>query len=47
MQYGTGTAMMGDQSVWVAAGDRQRDYKRGKLQFQLVGEKLCSGWVLV
>lgn len=46
-EYGSGTVMLWDRGTWQPEGNAQRDYRRGKLTFQLHGEKLRGGWVLV
>lgn len=46
-QYGAGTVMLWDRGTWVAKGDAVADYKKGRLKFELEGEKLHGGWMLV
>jgi bifunctional non-homologous end joining protein LigD len=46
-QYGAGTVMLWDRGTWTAKGDAAADYKRGRLKFELQGEKLRGGWMLV
>jgi bifunctional non-homologous end joining protein LigD len=46
-QYGGGTVMVWDQGTWEAEGDAEKDFKRGKLSFELHGEKLSGRWSLV
>lgn len=46
-QYGAGTVMLWDQGTWSPTGDAEADYKKGRLKFDLNGEKLHGGWMLV
>ncbi|HEX2252666.1 MAG TPA: DNA ligase D [Thermoanaerobaculia bacterium] len=49
-QYGGGTVLLWDRGRWLPRGGEaqaRRDYRRGKLHFDLEGEKLRGGWVLV
>jgi bifunctional non-homologous end joining protein LigD len=46
-EYGGGTVMLWDQGHWTAVGDAAEGYRLGKLKFQLDGEKLHGGWMLV
>src|SRR4051812_16137945 len=46
-QYGAGTVMLWDRGTWAAKGDAAADYKKGRLKFELDGEKLHGGWMLV
>ncbi|HEX2830154.1 MAG TPA: DNA ligase D [Burkholderiales bacterium] len=46
-QYGAGTVMLWDRGTWTAKGDAAADYRRGRLKFELQGEKLRGGWMLV
>ena len=46
-QYGAGTVMVWDRGVWIPRGDPVKDYKQGRLKFNLQGEKLGGGWMLV
>jgi bifunctional non-homologous end joining protein LigD len=46
-QYGAGTVLLWDRGVWIPKGDPAEDYKRGRLKFELDGEKLHGGWMLV
>ena len=47
-QYGAGTVMLWDRGVWIPKGDDPvADYKKGRLKFELDGEKLLGGWMLV
>ena len=46
-QYGSGTVMLWDRGTWEPQGDAESDYRKGKLKFELHGEKLRGGWMLV
>ena len=46
-QYGAGEVILWDRGTWIAHGDPRRDYKAGKLKFELRGEKLHGNWALV
>jgi bifunctional non-homologous end joining protein LigD len=46
-QYGGGTVMLWDRGSWEPVGDAREGYRSGKLKFQLHGEKLSGGWMLV
>jgi bifunctional non-homologous end joining protein LigD len=46
-QYGGGTVMLWDTGTWEPVGDPNDGYRTGKLKFQLHGEKLRGGWMLV
>jgi bifunctional non-homologous end joining protein LigD len=46
-QYGGGTVLLWDRGVWVPKEDPVAGYKRGRLKFTLMGEKLHGGWILV
>lgn len=46
-QYGGGTVMVWDQGTWEPEGDPARQYRQGKLTFQLHGQKLKGAWSLV
>jgi len=46
-EYGGGTVMIWDRGRWIPEGDPNRDYKKGRLNFQLEGEKLHGRWHLV
>jgi bifunctional non-homologous end joining protein LigD len=45
-EYGGGTVMLWDRGSWEAEGDPDREFPRGKLSFQLHGEKLRGSWAL-
>jgi bifunctional non-homologous end joining protein LigD len=46
-QYGGGTVMLWDRGIWEPEGDVDRMLAKGDLKFNLDGEKLHGGWVLV
>ena len=46
-QYGSGTVMLWDRGTWIPKGDLREGYRKGKLKFELDGEKLHGGWMLV
>lgn len=46
-QYGGGTVMVWDQGEWQSRGDAEAGLKRGRLTFELHGEKLKGGWSLI
>ncbi|HVO92818.1 MAG TPA: non-homologous end-joining DNA ligase, partial [Terriglobales bacterium] len=46
-QYGAGTVMLWDRGTWIPKEDPVAGYKKGKLKFDLHGEKLQGGWTLV
>src|SRR5438552_18047455 len=46
-QYGAGTVMVWDRGTWTPQGDPAEAYAKGRLKFQLDGEKLHGGWNLV
>ena len=46
-EYGGGTVMLWDRGQWEPVGDPQKGYRQGKLKFQLHGDKLRGGWILV
>jgi bifunctional non-homologous end joining protein LigD len=46
-QYGGGTVMVWDHGTWECDGNAASDYRKGKLSFELFGEKLQGGWTLV
>src|SRR6185503_2976505 len=46
-QYGAGTVMLWDRGTWLPTEDPVAGYKKGKLKFELHGEKLHGGWTLV
>ncbi len=46
-QYGGGTVMLWDEGTWEPDGDPDQGLKKGKLSFELYGERLTGGWALV
>jgi bifunctional non-homologous end joining protein LigD len=46
-EYGGGTVMLWDQGTWTPIGDAARGYKKGRLDFELHGERLKGRWHLV
>ena len=46
-EYGGGTVMLWDRGDWEPIGDAQEGYERGRLKFQLHGDKLRGAWMLV
>jgi bifunctional non-homologous end joining protein LigD len=46
-QYGGGTVMVWDRGYWSPIGDPRAAYRRGRLKFHLMGEKLRGVWNLV
>ena len=46
-QYGAGIATLWDRGTWTPTRDPVVGYKKGKLKFELHGEKLQGGWTLV
>lgn len=45
--YGAGKVIVWDQGTWVCDGDPHEGLRRGRLKFELKGEKLCGAWHLV
>jgi len=46
-EYGGGTVLLWDRGTWEPHGDPREAYRKGKLSFELHGEKLRGGWALV
>ena len=46
-QYGGGTVMVWDRGTWQPTGDANQGLRKGKLDFQLDGERLHGRWTLV
>src|SRR5688572_5374085 len=46
-QYGAGTVLLWDRGFWSPIGDPMMGYRRGRLKFYLVGQKLRGLWNLV
>ncbi|POA48732.1 DNA ligase D [Pseudomonas sp. MPR-ANC1] len=45
--YGAGDVIVWDRGVWIPLEDPQKAYVKGKLKFELQGEKLAGIWNLV
>ncbi len=45
--YGAGTVIVWDRGIWEPVGDPHEGYRKGKLKFDLHGEKLRGRWTLV
>ncbi|WP_275672298.1 DNA polymerase ligase N-terminal domain-containing protein, partial [Pseudomonas tohonis] len=45
--YGAGDVIVWDRGVWIPIGDPAEGYRKGKLKFELEGEKLSGTWNLV
>jgi bifunctional non-homologous end joining protein LigD len=46
-QYGGGAVLVWDRGVWTPQGDPHKGLAKGKLDFELAGEKLKGSWHLV
>ena len=46
-EYGGGTVLLWDHGTWTPDGDPEKGYRRGKLSFELRGEKLSGRYALV
>jgi bifunctional non-homologous end joining protein LigD len=46
-QYGAGTVIVWDRGTWEPLEDPRAGYKKGKLKFEMHGEKLRGRWTLV
>lgn len=46
-EYGGGTMQLWDQGWWQPVGDAAAGYRRGKLEFDLHGERLTGRWTLL
>jgi len=46
-QYGAGTVMLWDRGTWIPKTDPREAFEKGRLKFDLGGEKLHGGWNLV
>src|SRR5262245_40523326 len=46
-EYGAGEVIVWDRGKWLPVGDPHEGLRRGKLEFDLDGEKLRGRWVLV
>ncbi|WP_329046045.1 DNA ligase D [Pseudomonas aeruginosa] len=45
--YGAGDVIVWDRGIWIPIGDPDEGYRKGKLKFELEGEKLSGTWNLV
>lgn len=45
--YGAGDVIVWDRGVWIPQGDPREAYEKGRLKFELQGEKLSGLWNLV
>ena len=45
--YGAGDVIVWDRGVWRPVGDPVESYKKGRIKFELLGEKLSGEWNLV
>jgi len=45
--YGAGTVIVWDKGEWIPLGNAEEDYAKGRLKFELRGEKLQGKWDLV
>src|SRR5262245_7373288 len=46
-QYGAGPVLLWDQGLWRPLEDAREGYRKGRLKFELEGEKLSGAWALV
>ncbi|GGC69558.1 DNA ligase D [Undibacterium terreum] len=46
-QYGAGEVVLWDAGYWLPIGDPEHGYRKGRLKFELQGEKLSGTWALV
>jgi bifunctional non-homologous end joining protein LigD len=46
-QYGAGTVLLWDRGTWLPREDPVAGYRKGRLKFELSGQKLRGGWTLV
>src|SRR6185503_20327262 len=45
-EYGAGNVVLWDRGEWIPKEDPNEGYEKGKLKFDLVGQKLRGGWTL-
>ena len=45
-EYGAGSVVLWDRGEWIPKEEPHEGYRKGKLKFDLVGEKLRGGWTL-
>ena len=46
-QYGAGTVIVWDRGTWEPVGDPREGYRKGKLKFEMHGEKIRGRWNLI
>jgi bifunctional non-homologous end joining protein LigD len=46
-EYGGGTVQLWDRGTWRPKGEPETDLKRGRLTFELDGERMHGGWALI
>ena len=46
-EYGAGTVIVWDRGTWTPVGDPVEGYRKGKLKFDIAGEKMRGRWNLV
>lgn len=46
-EYGGGTVMLWDRGTWTPLEDPEQGHRKGRLKFELHGEKLTGAWMLV
>lgn len=46
-EYGAGTVLIWDRGTWIPHRDPAKAYEDGLLEFELQGERLRGGWLLV
>src|SRR6185312_4159191 len=46
-EYGAGQVIVWDRGTWEPLEDAHEGFRRGRLKFELHGEKLCGAWMLV
>src|SRR5215468_10642071 len=46
-EYGAGPVLLWDRGRWIPKGDVDTGLRKGRLEFELEGEKLEGGWILV
>ncbi|HZL87700.1 MAG TPA: DNA ligase D [Pirellulaceae bacterium] len=46
-EYGAGEVIIWDRGTWKPVGDPMQGFREGKLEFELNGEKLNGGWLLL
>jgi bifunctional non-homologous end joining protein LigD len=46
-EYGGGTVQLWDRGTWRPKGEAEADLKKGRLSFELDGERMRGGWALI